>query len=164
MRMFKRIPQRLASICRRALGQGWSESKVAWSAAWGVTVGLFPIYGVTTATLAAVGWLAKLNHAVLQGFNYLVGPLKLALIFPYIRLGEWMFRPERAFTLSLVEFSQRFRDAPWETLRAFAWTFAHAVSGWLLSAPFIVLAVFALARLTLRGGRAARNLIVETSA
>ena len=130
-----------------ALIQGWSVEGLSWAAAWGVTVGLFPIYGVTTGTLAAIGWLGKLNHAVLQGFNYMVAPLKVMLILPYIALGETLLLAENRFSLSLSEFTLRFQNDPSATLQQFGMTFVHAVVGWCVTFPLLLFGVFGSIRI-----------------
>ena len=145
----------------KALKQGWTPESVCWSSAWGWTVGLFPIYGVTTLALGVIGWVWKLNHSVLQAFNYLVSPLKFALIIPYIRLGEWMFRPEQAFTLSIPEFTRRFKAGPLETLGEFAMTFVHAICGWVVTVPIWMAVVFLTMKVLLRAGEETRAQIQE---
>ena len=147
-----------------ALKQGWTPSAVCWSSAWGFTVGLFPIYGVTTGALGLIGLIWKLNHAIMQSFNYLIAPLKLILIIPYIRLGEWMFQTETPFSLSIPEFTRRFRAAPWDTLGEFAMTFLHAICGWLVSVPFWLGIVYFTMQALLKMGAATRKQIKEVSA
>jgi hypothetical protein len=144
-----------------ALKQGWSPNGVSWSAGWGFTWGLFPIYGCTTAILGVIGMIWKLNHPVMQSINYLIGPLKLILIIPYIRLGEWMFRPELPFSLSIPEFTLRFKDAPLQTLGEFAATFLHAIAGWAVTAPFLLASAYFITRLLLRTGEATKIAIAE---
>jgi len=129
-----------------ALRQGWSVEGLSWAAAWGVTVGIFPIYGVTTGTLAGIGWVGKLNHAVMQGFNYLVAPLKVMLILPYIALGETLLFAEKRFSLSLSEFTIRFQQDPFATLQQFGMSFVHAVAGWLVTFPLLLFGVYGVIR------------------
>jgi hypothetical protein len=129
-----------------ALRQGWSVEGLSWAAAWGFTVGIFPVYGVTTGTLAGIGWAGKLNHAVLQGFNYLVAPLKVMLILPYIALGETLLFAEKRFSLSLSEFTLRFQHDPFATLQQFGMSFLHAIAGWLVTFPFVLFGVYGILR------------------
>ncbi|MDA3873371.1 MAG: DUF2062 domain-containing protein [Kiritimatiellae bacterium] len=154
---FAKLRQRIVN----ALKQGWSPSAVCWSAGWGVTIGVFPIYGVTTAALAVIGWIWKLNHSILQGFNYLVTPLKFILIIPYIRLGEWMFQTQSPFRLSIPEFTRRFQAAPLQTLSEFAMTFVHAICGWLLSAPLWMLVIYVSMRILIKTGEVTRTQLQE---
>ncbi len=157
----KRIVQKVKETVTGALKQGWTPDEVCWSTAWGWTVGLFPIYGVTTVTLGVVGMVWKLNHSILQAFNYLVSPLKVALIIPYIRLGEWMFRTENPFRLSLAEFIRRFQAAPMETLGEFAMTFVHAIAGWAITVPLWMFGTFFIMKGMIRAGSAAKTQLQE---
>lgn len=145
MTIFSKIPNP-KRLLLTALKQGWDENSLAWASAWGFAVGLFPIYGVTTVTLAGIGWVWKLNHAVLQGFNYLVSPLKMILILPYVALGETLFGAERRFSLSLAEFTAMFQQDPLLTLRQFGMTFVHAISGWLATFPLLMLGMYGVTR------------------
>jgi hypothetical protein len=145
MNMFKKLPNP-KRLLLQALKQGWSVEGLSWATAWGFTVGIFPIYGVTTGTLAVIGWIGKLNHAVLQGFNYMVAPLKVMLILPYIAMGEILWMPDTRFTLSLSEFTRRFQEDPLITLQQFGMTFVHAVSAWLITFPFLMFGVYGITR------------------
>jgi uncharacterized protein (DUF2062 family) len=159
--MFSRIFSKLNAMISRALHQGWSAEKVCWSCAWGCSIGIFPILGFTMAALALIGMAFKLNHTVLQGFNYLVSPLKWALILPSVRLGEWILQSENPFRLSLGEFSDRFRAAPAATVAEFGMTFVHAIVGWIFVAPFMLFFVYVLMRYLLRVTSARRNSLEE---
>jgi len=156
-----KIFRKLKTAVLNALRQGWSPEAVSWSVAVGVTWAIFPIYGITMATLGIIGVVWKLNHPIMQSINYLMAPVKFILIIPYIRLGEWMFRPEQPFTLSIPEFTLRFKEAPLETLAEFAATFLHAIAGWGLSVPFVVAGSYVLTRLILHTGETARTAISE---
>ena len=157
-KLFKKIKETIVN----ALKQGWSPSEVCWSGAWGLTIGLFPIYGVTTAALGVIGLIWKLNHAIMQAFNYLISPLKFLLIIPYIRLGEWLFQTDTPFALSLSEFTSRFKAAPGETLGEFAMTFVHAICGWVVTVPlWMAFTYFSLYSL-IKMGDATRKHLQET--
>jgi uncharacterized protein (DUF2062 family) len=153
----KSIYQKLRATVLNALKQGWSADAVCWSGAWGLTIGLFPIYGVTTATLGLIGLIWKLNHAIMQAFNYLASPLKFLLIIPYIRLGEWLFQTDTPFALSIAEFSGHFKQAPMETLGEFAMTFVHAICGWLVTVPLWMAFTYFTLHLLIKMGAATRK-------
>ena len=157
MKIFRKVKEAVLN----ALRQGWSPDGVSWSVAWSVTWGLFPIYGFTMAILGLIGLIWKLNHPIMQSINYLLAPLKFILIIPYIRLGEWIFRPGNPFTLSIPEFTVRFKDAPLETLAEFAATFLHAIVGWGVTVPLLMATSYFTTRLILRTGEAARDAIAE---
>ncbi len=85
-------------------------------------------------TLTAL--LLRLNQPIVQAVNWVVGPLKLLLIIPFLRFGEWLFAAE-PFSLSLTEFSRIFFEDWVATTREFAWTFVHAIAGWVVAAPLL---------------------------
>lgn len=155
--------RKLKATVVSALKQGWSAEAVCWSGAWGVTIGLFPIYGVTTATLGLMGLVWKLNHAIMQAFNYFIAPLKFIMIIPYIRLGEWLFQTGQPFSLSIPEFTARFKAAPLDTLGEFAMTFLHAICGWLVSVPLWLALTYFTLHILIRMGAATRQRQLETS-
>jgi len=157
MKIFGKVKQAVLN----ALRQGWSADGVSWSMAWGVTWGLFPIYGFTMIILGLIGLIWKLNHPIMQSINYIVGPLKFIMIIPYIRLGEFLFRTENPFRLSIPEFTGRFKDAPLETLAEFAATFLHAIVGWGVTVPILMAGTYFITRILLRTGEATRDAIAE---
>lgn len=132
-------------IIKDQMTQGLGTRDCARAIAVSLTIGVFPIMGCSTPmnTVAAAGF--RLNQPIVQAFNWLCAPLKIALIFPFLRFGEWLFQVE-PFTLSLVEFSEIF-FADWiGTTQAFAWTFVHAIIGWLVCAPLIYLSLYFVAK------------------
>ena len=157
MNLFRKVKEAVLN----ALRQGWSPDAVSWSIAWAVTWGLFPIYGFTMAILGLIGLIWKLNHPIMQSINYIISPLKFILIIPYIRLGEVLFRVENPFSLSIPEFTKRFKDAPWETLAEFAATFLHAIVGWGVTVPILMAVSYFTTRFILRSGEAARDALSE---
>ena len=70
----------------------------------------------------------------MQAANYLAYPLQLALLIPFIRLGETLFGAPR-LPLSLEVLSGALRADAWGTLHTFWTTLWHAGVAWLLTAP-----------------------------
>ncbi len=123
-------------IIRAQLVQGLSVSSCQVAIAMALTLGVFPILGCSTPMNMIAGFRFKLNQPIIQFFNYLAAPLKLLLILPFIRLGEWLFQAE-PFRLSLTEFSARFFADMTTTSTEFFWTFVHAIIAWCMCAPLI---------------------------
>ena len=90
--------------------------------------------------------LLRLNQVVLHTVNQMLGPVRLLLILVYVRAGEWLLRaPADHFTVADVV--RTFHASGWSAfLRRFGWAGVHAVSAWLVSAPFVVLVVYSLVR------------------
>lgn len=116
----------------------------------GFTLGIFPILGCTTPLCVASSVLGRLNIGIMYGVSWAVTALKLALIFPFLRLGEWLFQAE-PFRLSLAELSARWADDWLATVSEFGMTFVHATVGWLVCAPLVGLLFYLLALRPIRG-------------
>jgi|SRR5688500_3800081 uncharacterized protein (DUF2062 family) len=83
--------KRAKNILYDAFSQGLTPRKLAITCALGIVVGLFPIFGTTTILCFAVAIMFHLNIPVIQLVNYLVAPLQLVLIIPFIKLGTILF-------------------------------------------------------------------------
>jgi len=73
------------------LRQGTSPQRLALTLALGFAIGCIPVVGVPTALCAGLALALRLNLPAIQAANYAAMPLQLALIFPFVRLGRWMF-------------------------------------------------------------------------
>jgi uncharacterized protein (DUF2062 family) len=94
MRIFweRKIVQPLLDL----LAQGMTSEEIALSVALGVVLGVFPILGFPTLFCVLAALVLRLNAPALQFVNYLVYPLQLALLIPFVRLGGWLFHPTPA--------------------------------------------------------------------
>lgn len=131
-----------------SLRQGISPRRLALTLALGFAVGCIPLVGIPTAVCALLAVALKLNLPAIQAANYLVMPLQLLLIVPFVRLGGWLFSlgPLRAAeAAALVHFSP-------VTLAAQLGLYAgHALVAWmLLAAPAVVLMTLTLTALLRR--------------
>ena len=73
-----------------ALRQGLTPRKLATTCALGIVIGLFPVFGTTTMICFGLAILFRLNIALIQVVNYVVAPLQVFFILPFIRIGtEW---------------------------------------------------------------------------
>lgn len=132
------------------LTQGATPEGLAKTLAWCAVCSLVPFLGTTTALNLAVGHLLKLNHALMQTLNQLLGPVQLALILVYVRLGEWLWRAT-GDRFSVVEMLTAFRDLSLgEFLQKFGWAGVHAFTAWALTAPLLYLVTYYASRPALR--------------
>jgi uncharacterized protein (DUF2062 family) len=83
-KVFRGIREQL----RNQVLQGRDIHGLALAPSLGIVLGIIPLLGVSTALCALLAVLLRLNHLLIQAANYLVYPLQLILIFPFIRLGE----------------------------------------------------------------------------
>ena len=85
-----------------------SPRKLAATVAFGTVVGIIPALGVTTILGTALAARFRLNIAATVLISYLVQPLQILLVIPFIKLGIFMFGMSE-FRLSIDEMMDMFR-------------------------------------------------------
>lgn len=131
------------------LRQGLTPEKLALSIALGIGLSCFPVFGTTTVLCTAVALALRLNLPAIQVGNYLALPLQLGLFFPFLRLGERLFRAPRLLISpeQLLAMAKASPDKAARLLLAGQW---HAIAGWMVLFPAIVLVANLLLRPLLR--------------
>jgi uncharacterized protein (DUF2062 family) len=124
------------------LTQGLSPEKIALSAAVALTIAVNPIVGTTTILCFIAAWALKLNQPIVQAINWSSYALQLILIFPFIRLGEWLFRAPRE-NRSLDRLVAMMKSDLAGAVRELRTTLGHAFIAWLVVAPLLVALVYA---------------------
>ena len=123
------------------LTQGIAPEKIALSIAIGLVVGVFPALGWTTLLCLLVALWLKLNIPAMQLVNYLAYPLQLALLVPFIRAGEFLFRAPR-MPLSLPLILGMVKANVWHAITALWGETVHAIVVWMLIAPVAVWVIY----------------------
>jgi uncharacterized protein (DUF2062 family) len=119
------------------LRQGITPEKIAQSLAFGIVLGVFPVLGSTTILCALAAIVFRLNLPAIQLVNYLIYPLQLALLIPFIRFGEVLFRAPH-LPLSLPMMFAMIRASVWQATKTF-WTSGwHAMVAWCLVGPLSI--------------------------
>ena len=131
------------------LTQGITPEKIALSLAFGIVLGIFPVLGSTTILCAAAALIFRLNLPAIQLVNYLIYPLQLFFLLPFIRLGEMLFRAA-PLQLSLAQMLAMARaDLP-HAIATLWLAGVHAMSAWLLIGPPAILLLYFLLSRALR--------------
>ncbi|KAF9587129.1 hypothetical protein IFM89_039646 [Coptis chinensis] len=126
----KKVVDPLILILRR----GAEPKQLAFSAALGITLGLFPICGVTVFLCGmAIALLRSLCHSpTVMLANFIATPLELSLVVPFLRFGE-VISGGTHFPLTSDAFKKVLTgQASREVLTQ------HCSCGWLIAAPFIL--------------------------
>ena len=55
--------------------------------ALGITIGLIPLYGITTLLVGALAYILRLDFVIMQIVHYIVHPIQIALIIPFFKAG-----------------------------------------------------------------------------
>jgi uncharacterized protein (DUF2062 family) len=142
------------------LRQGVTPEKIALSVALGVALGVFPVLGSTTALCALAALVLRLNLPAIQIVNYFVYPLQIALLIPFLRLGERLFRAPH-LPLSVPQIYAMIHANMWDAIRSLWTTTWHAMLVWCMFAPLFVAIAYGVLTPALR--RVARRQTARTA-
>jgi uncharacterized protein (DUF2062 family) len=144
------------------LTQGITPEKIALSLAFGIVLGIFPVLGSTTVLCAVAALIFQLNLPAIQFVNYLIYPVQLFLLVPFIRMGEKLFRVA-PLPVSLAQILTMVRtDLPHAV--ATLWRAeVHAISAWLLIGPVAISLLYFLLSRALRRVAASSGLRPNTA-
>ena len=141
------LRRRLLDPILALLRQGIAPQKLALSLALAVVIGLIPILGVSTALCAIVALAFGLNMPAMQLVNYVLSPLQLLLIIPFVRFGEYLTGAP-AFPITIARGLETISRGALPAIRVLWDAIAHAALAWaviaLLVAPILFVALRAL--------------------
>lgn len=135
------------------LRQGVTPEKIALSLAFGIVLGIFPVLGTTTVlvTAAALAW--RLNLAAIHTVHFLMTPVQLLLIIPFVRVGEHLLgiAPQ---TLSIKAGLALIAQSASHAVVVLWSAIVHAVLGWIVIGPLAIWILYrTLAPLLTRASR-----------
>lgn len=116
-------------ILNDALRQGLTPHKLSMTCAMGVVLGIFPVLGTTTILCFGIAIALRLNIPLIQLVNYLVAPLQLIFIIPFIKAGTILFRLN-PFPYSMDQLAQLYREDFFLLLREVGIALALGVGVW----------------------------------
>lgn len=129
----RRVVEPLLSLLR----QGISPTALSLSVAFGAIVGIFPVLGVSTILLTLIAVFFRLNLPAIQLVNYLMSPLQLLLIIPFVRVGEWVLGAPRQ-PLNLAAGFALISHGALHAVRMLSHAIVHAATAWVLIGPPLI--------------------------
>ena len=117
---------------------GISPRRLALTLALGFAIGCIPMVGLPTALCMAIALSLRLNVPAIQAANYAAMPLQVALIFPFMRLGGWMFSSSPHPALST---QAMLHNSPMKLIWASGSIAGEALAAWLVIAIPMVAAM-----------------------
>ena len=143
-RSFKAMRQKAESWLR----QGISPRRLALTLALGFAIGCIPVIGIPTALCLLVALGLRLNMPAIQAANYAAMPFQIALIFPFVRLGGWLFSSNMHPALNASMLSHQ---SPSRFILASGSLAGQALGAWLVTAiPMVLLLTLILTALLRR--------------
>jgi uncharacterized protein (DUF2062 family) len=122
------------------LKQGLTPQILALSMTSGIIIGIIPLLGTTTAICTMVAIIFRMNLLVTQIGNWLVYPIQILLVVPFIILGENLFGSSS--TLDPSHIVTLLRTDLFTTLRLFSKMILHAAIAWMICAPVAFAAIY----------------------
>ncbi|CAF1746602.1 unnamed protein product [Brassica napus] len=132
----KKITDPLLQILRR----GTEPKQLAFSPALGITLGIFPICGVPVFLCGvAIAFLGSACHApTVMLANIIASPAELALVVPFLRLGEKVTGGPH-FPLTSDALKKVFTG---QASHEVFLSIGNALLGWLVATPFFFIALY----------------------
>ena len=113
--MWAWIKNKVIEPIKKALKNGISHKRLAISLALGITIGLIPFYGLTTLLAGLVAVSLRLDFVVMQAVHYIVQPIQIALIIPFLKAGS-IFVPSTGVEFTIKEYIAHFKSDFWMAL------------------------------------------------
>jgi len=149
------LERRLVEPLMQLLRQGVTPEKLALSAALGATVAVIPVLGVSTVVCALLALRLRLNMPAIQIVNYLLTPVQLLLIIPFLRFGELLAGAQR-YPVTLESGLALLSHGILDAVRILSSAIMHATFGWMVVAPFALAALYFACRHVFRSFAPAR--------
>jgi uncharacterized protein (DUF2062 family) len=147
--------RRIVSPIRALLRQGATPEKLSLAIALGFVLGIFPVLGTTTLLCIAVTAALRLNQVAAQVGNGVSTPFFIALLIPFVRLGERLTGTE-TFPLAVEQLRAAANQGAVVFFKTFAVAILHGVLGWIVTAPVVVAVLYFALLPLLRRARVSR--------
>ena len=131
------------------LKQGLTPKQLIQSIIVSGFISTIPIPGVCTLLITAISLKRKLNFPVMISISYLLWPVQLLLIFPFIRLGEFIFSVPRHHHTA-EEIINSFQNSFLQTLSQLSFELLCGFAGWFVLAVPISIGVYWVSLLFLK--------------
>lgn len=135
---YRRVIEPIVNLLR----QGITPEKIALSIAFGIALGVFPVIGATTILCALAAIAFRLNLPAIQLVNYFVYPVQIALLLPFIRMGELLFRVRDPIPFSILQILEMIRANVGNAISTLWTSTMHAIVAWVLVGPPAVLLLY----------------------
>lgn len=140
---------KLLRLILELLSQGITPHKLALTIALGVVLGVTPVLGSTTVLCALAALALGLNLPLIQLVNYLMYPLQLLLLLPFIQAGQWVFR-EPLLPFSVEQIAALVHRGLWHAI-VILWDYTlHGLVAWLVLGAIACIGIYFVLLLILK--------------
>ncbi|PWA05589.1 DUF2062 domain-containing protein [Flavobacterium psychrotolerans] len=123
--------------------QGLTPKELVQSLIASGLISIIPVIGVSTFMITTLSLKRKLNLPVMLALSYLMWPVQILLILPFIKAGEFIFSvPSNNHTLE--EIMGSFQNGFFKTLHHLSFELLCGLGGWLCTAVPVALVIYLL--------------------
>ena len=140
---------RLVAPLKAQLTQGVTPERLALALSLGITLGLFPVLGVTTLLCGVVAAVLKLNQPAVQVANFAAYPVQLALFVPFFHAGARLFA-QPPLDITVKQLRAEVHADRWGTMVHYAGANLRAVAAWAVVAPLVAALLYVMLKPLLR--------------
>ena len=135
------IKSKILTSVKSMLKEGMHPRQIALCIALGVSLGIFPVLGVTTLLCTAAAFALRLNIAAIQAVNYIVYPLQIILLGPFYGIGSWLFK-QTGWNQIETDLIDLLRNNFWGSM-ANLWDLTlYAILTWLVISPLLIFVLY----------------------
>ena len=116
-------------------------------------ISIIPILGVSTFMITTVSLKRKLNLPVMIALSYLMWPVQILLIIPFIRVGEFIFSVPRNHH-TVEEIISSFQNSFFQTLSHLSFELLCGLGGWFLTAVPVAVGIYWISLIFLKKNKA----------
>lgn len=121
--------------------QGLTPKELSKSIIVSGLISTIPILGVSTFMITALSLKTKLNLPVMIALSYLMWPIQVLMIIPFIRLGQFIFSAPSNHH-SVEEIISSFQSSFFGTLSHLSFELLCGFGGWLLTAVPVAIGIY----------------------
>ncbi|MGD8962248.1 MAG: DUF2062 domain-containing protein [Desulfobacterales bacterium] len=138
------------------LKDGMSRRKIALCLSVGVTLGIFPVLGMTTLLCTLAAYFLRLNLPAIQIVNFVVYPAQLILLAPFYSAGSWLF-DQGSLLVSADNLILMLKNDFWGSMTSLWNLTLYAIFSWAVICPFLILILYITLKPAVAAVAALRN-------
>ncbi len=104
-------------------------------------ISIIPILGVSTFMITTISLKSKLNFPLMIALSYLMWPVQILMIIPFIRIGEFIFSiSPNHYTVE--EIISSFQNSFFQTLSHLSFELLCGLGGWFFTAVPVAVGIY----------------------
>ena len=123
------------------LKQGLTPKELIQSVIVSGLISIIPILGVSTFMITTISLKSKLNFPLMIALSYLMWPVQILMIIPFIRIGEFIFSiSPNHYTVE--EIISSFQNSFFQTLSQLSFELLCGLGGWFFTAVPVAVGIY----------------------